>query len=152
MALYGSTLNDRIDLLMADGSLFTTNFCCVNKIIFGLKELFRTYSIKKSYFLFFHFVGDSTFEITIFSKSLMSICNPISNEKDISESSDDLSGGMIDLMFSILKWVKLVLILHWSNGMQILIVQCQLLIRVPFMVTNLFCWLCCFLLFIVVLI
>lgn len=75
MHCFGSSLCNNVSLQMGDGKEYHVNYCRMSNLIYGLKDLFSHYKVRKNFFIFFDYIGKSRFYITIFSPLSMDISN-----------------------------------------------------------------------------
>lgn len=75
MHCFGLALHNSLTLLMGDGKEYQANYCRMSNLIYGLKDLFSEYKVTASFFIFFHYLGQSRFYITLFSPLRLDICN-----------------------------------------------------------------------------
>lgn len=80
MKEYGKKLKKKVNILMPDGMLYRVHFSLLNNVLLGLKGLFYTYSITEDYVLFFDYVGQSTFYVSVFDPFCMDVWNEISDK------------------------------------------------------------------------
>lgn len=83
---YGKRLREVVTLLVADGKKYYLNYCTDKHLLTNLNKFVEKYKIKENYVLFFDYVGNASFYISIFSPWCFDICNQIANKvvlKDI---------------------------------------------------------------------
>lgn len=81
-----------IRLMVPDGKEYNDHFCPSLKSMIGLKNLFDAYSVEKDYFLFFYYVGRSTFYVSIYNNLGIHIFNDVEVKfivKDVLQKFED---------------------------------------------------------------
>lgn len=74
---YGKKIRRDVSLFVADGKKFGAKYCSDKHLLINLKNLVHNYQIKEKYFIFFNYIGNSCFYLSIFSTWGFDICNQI---------------------------------------------------------------------------
>ena len=67
----GFTLSETVSLILRDGETVVVKFCGGHNFLVGMRKLIRLYSIEETDVLFFEYVRESTFVLSIFKVSGM---------------------------------------------------------------------------------
>lgn len=65
---------------MADGGKFHAYFSRAGNLLYGLKNLMTTAGVKEKYVVFFEFVGNSSFYVTIYNEEGEDIFNKLAEK------------------------------------------------------------------------
>ncbi|KAK1379223.1 hypothetical protein POM88_025975 [Heracleum sosnowskyi] len=82
---YGPMLSKKVNILLPDGSTFKANFCKVNNLLFGLKNLFSKYGLGESFFLFLGYVSPSNLYLSVYSPFCLDIFNDNPNKMSLKD-------------------------------------------------------------------
>lgn len=83
--MYGTELKNKMNLLLSNGEKLCVNYCRRGNLIYGLEE-FDTYCIKEDFIIFFDYLGNSQFYVSMFGRSCMEISNDVSEKLLLEEA------------------------------------------------------------------
>ncbi|KAK1373014.1 hypothetical protein POM88_029207 [Heracleum sosnowskyi] len=75
---FGESLGESVHLLIPDGGEVCVHFCGFRSYLYGLNKLIAKYSVSENYVLFFDYVGNSHFYVSIYNNNCMDIFDELS--------------------------------------------------------------------------
>lgn len=80
MEKYGNKIRENVSLFVGDGNKFSATYFMERHLVTNLKDLVVKYKMKENYIIFFDYVGNSCFYLTIYSPWCFEICNQITKK------------------------------------------------------------------------
>ncbi|KAK1374665.1 hypothetical protein POM88_030858 [Heracleum sosnowskyi] len=94
---FGSQISEKVTLLMPDRNEIVVNYSGKNNFLYGLKEFVRAYSIAVDFLIFFDFLGNSTFYVSVFDYLGEDVCEDVDDKLHLAEIVGSFCGTAVSI-------------------------------------------------------
>ena len=94
---YASAITDNAKLVLPDGFSSSCYFSKNGDLLYGLKDLMIKYSVRENCTMFFNYIGNSTFYVTIYNEAGMGIFNDLPEKLSLHTAKLKMGPDMIIL-------------------------------------------------------
>lgn len=83
---YGGDLKSKVTFLMSDCHEFVVKYCSQSNLLYGLESFVEVYYPEEDFIIFFDYIGNSKFYVSIFDRTSMDLCDDVEPKLMLNEA------------------------------------------------------------------